>query len=94
MEWDGLKIRDLRLRMGWSASDLARRLHVDPNKINQFEMGIESPEDAVLASLDLIFKQAEASADDVFCESLAEIVFIEDEVTQIDNNAIHSKFDH
>lgn len=94
MEWDGLSIRELRLRMGWSASDLARRLQIEPNKINQFEAGLESPENSVLASLDLIYKQAEASADDVSCESRAEIMFVEDEVTQVDSTAIHSKFDH
>ncbi len=95
MEWDGEKIRDLRLRMGWSASDLARRLQVDPVRVSQLEAGIESAEDKVLASLDLIFKQAEMSADSITFESLAEIVFVEDEVTQVDSDSIHSKFqDH
>lgn len=92
MEWDANKLRDLRLRMGWSPADLARRLHMDSLKIQQIEAGLEEIEYSVVSSLDLIFKQAEASADEKSCESLAEIVFIEDEVTQIDNDSIHNKF--
>lgn len=92
MEWDANSIRDLRLRMGWSPSDLARRLHIDSLKVQQIEAGLESAESNILDSLDLIFKQAEVSAEEKSCESLAEIVFIEDEVTQIDNSAIQNKF--
>ncbi len=92
MDWDANKIRDLRLRMGWSSSDLARRLQIEASQIQKAEAGLENLESSVLDSLDLIFRQAEASADQKSCESLAEIVFIEDDVSQVDNPTIHSKF--
>jgi transcriptional regulator with XRE-family HTH domain len=92
MDWDGSKIRDLRLRMGWSSSDLARRLQMDSQKVQQIEAGLDLIESEVIDSLDLIFKQAEASANERSCDSLAEIVFVEDEVSQIDNRSIQNKF--
>lgn len=93
MAWDGDKIRDLRLRMGWSQSDLARRLHIESERISQLEMELEKPADDIQQNLDLLFRQAEASADFVSCESLAEIVFDESDAPQIDTSSIRSKFD-
>ncbi len=93
MVWDGEKIRDLRLRMGWSQSDLARRLEVESRKITELEIGLlEEPSTEVASRLDLLFKQAEATADGVSCNSLAEIMFIEDEVLQVDTGSIRRKF--
>lgn len=92
MAWDGDKIRDLRLRMGWSQSDLARRLHVDSSVVSQLEMELEHPAQEVSQNLDLLFRQAEASADFVSCGSLAEIVFEESDAPQIDTSSIRSKF--
>lgn len=92
MSWDGEKIKDLRLRMGWSQSDLARRLQIQSEKIGQLEMNLEVPEQNILENLDLLFRQAEASADFVSCESLAEIIFEESDAPQIDTSSIRSKF--
>ncbi|MGZ5278900.1 MAG: helix-turn-helix domain-containing protein [Pseudobdellovibrionaceae bacterium] len=92
MVWDREKIRDLRLRMGWSQSDLARRLQVEANKITEIEMGLQEPQQDQLSGLDLLLKQAEASADGMACDSLAEIVFDEDEVLQVDTSSIRRKF--
>jgi transcriptional regulator with XRE-family HTH domain len=93
MIWDSDKIRDLRLRMGWSQSDLARRLHVDSQKVIELEMGlIEQPSNDVVSGLDLLLKQADASAENVSCDSLAEIMFFEDDVVQVDANSIRRKF--
>ena len=93
MVWDSEKIRDLRLRMGLSQSDLARRLHVDSQKVTELEMGLieETPAD-VVSGLDLLLKQADARADGVSCDSLAEIVFNENDVVQVDANSIRRKF--
>ncbi len=93
MVWDGDRIRDLRLRLGWSQSDLARRLEIESQKIGELEMGLlEETPSHVSSRLDLLFKQAEASADGISCDSLAEIVFDEDEVLQVDTTSIHRKF--
>jgi transcriptional regulator with XRE-family HTH domain len=92
MNWDGEKIRDLRLRMGWSQSDLARRLHIDSKKISEMEMGLQETPDEVNQALELILKQAELTAEEVSCDSLAEIMFDEEDVLQVDNSSIRRKF--
>lgn len=92
MAWDAEKIRGLRLRMGWSQSDLARRLHIDSQKIGQWEMGLEIIEDEMSQALDLLHRLADVSADQVSCESLAEIEFDLSEAPQVDINSIRRKF--
>lgn len=79
--------------MGLSQSDLARRLQVQSQQITELEMGlVEETPDSIVSGLDLLLKQAEACADSMSCDSLAEIVFVEDEVLQVDANSIHRKF--
>lgn len=92
MVWDGDKIRSLRLRMGWSQSDLARRLKIESQKINEMEMDLmEAPED-IWSALDLLLKQADVSASRMSCHSLAEILFDEDQVLQVDTSSLQRKF--
>lgn len=92
MVWDGEKIRDLRLRMGWSQSDLARRLQIDSQKVIQIENGLEQTPTNLAETLELLLRQADSSAEMIFCGSLAEIMFEEDEVPQVDTNSIRRKF--
>lgn len=92
MDWHGNKIRDLRLRMGWSRSDLARRLHIESAKISQLEMELEETSDDLSQALDILLKQADVSADMVFYDALSEIVFEEDKVLQVDTGSIRRKF--
>ncbi|PIS10254.1 MAG: hypothetical protein COT73_10255 [Bdellovibrio sp. CG10_big_fil_rev_8_21_14_0_10_47_8] len=92
MAWDAEKIRSLRLRMGWSQSDLARHLHVQCQQVTDWEMELAEPETETTQALDMIFKEAEVTADFVSCGSLAEIMFDESEAPQIDATSIRSKF--
>lgn len=92
MVWSGEKIRSLRLRMGWSQSDLARRLHVEFQKVSGIEMGLEDATEDLSQVLELLDKQAEVSAEALFCGSLAEIMFGEDEVLQVDTSLVRRKF--
>ncbi len=91
MEWNGEKLRSLRLRMGWTQSDLARRLHVESEKIDQLEMGTDNMSEEISQALDLLDIQAEAMAEDLFCGSLSEILFDEEEVLQVDTSSIRRK---
>ena len=92
MSWDAEKIRVLRLRMGWSQSDLARRLHIDSERIGQWEMGLEEIQEGLTQELDLLHRQADFSADHVCCEPLTEILFGETGVQQLDGNSVRRKF--
>lgn len=75
--WDSERMRGLRLRMGWSQSDLARRLHIECQQIGQWEMGLEEIQDELTQVLELLDLQADFSAAEVCRESLAETLFEE-----------------
>ncbi len=92
ISWDAEKIRGLRLRMGWSQSDLARRLEIDCQMIGQWEMGLEEIQEEMTQVLELLHRQADFSADQICCESLAEILFDELESPQVDSTSIRRKF--
>lgn len=92
MSWDAEKMRVLRLRMGWSQSDLARRLHIDSQRIGQWEMGLEEIQGDVTQELDLLHRQADVSVDQVCCEPLTEILFDELKVQQLDGYSVRRKF--
>lgn len=92
MSWDAEKIRGLRLRLGWSQSDLARRLQIESQQVGQWEMGLEEIRDDQSQALDHIFNQAELHAEQMSNDSLAEILFDQDEVPQVDDISIRRKF--
>lgn len=78
--------------MGWSRADLARRLETDADQIGQLEMDLQKTPENLSQTLELLYKQAEFSADAVYCNSMAEILFEEDDVLQVDNSLIRRKF--
>ncbi|MEZ0390792.1 MAG: hypothetical protein ACAH59_01155 [Pseudobdellovibrionaceae bacterium] len=82
----------MRLRMGWSQSDLARRLRIDSLKIGQLEMGLEETSEDLTQALELLDRQADVTADAVFCGALSEIIFEDEDVLQVDTSSIHRKF--
>jgi transcriptional regulator with XRE-family HTH domain len=92
MTWDAEKIRGLRLRMGWSQTDLARRLQTESKTVIEWEIGLVEPAVEFTQELDLLFKQADSSADQLSCDSLCEIEFEESDATQIDTTSIRRKF--
>lgn len=92
MTWDSDKIRDLRLRLGFSTADMARRLQTDSLEIRSWEIGIKIPAEFQLSQLDLLQKQAEASADEMAFNVLAEQFQDGDELDQIDLTSVKRRF--
>lgn len=92
MVWDAERIRGLRLRMGWSQNDLARRLEIDSLRVGQLEMEMEELSMELEQSLDLLEKQAQMTADDLADQTLAEILLEEDDATQIDHASVKRRF--
>lgn len=43
MSWSGEKIQQLRLGLGWSAADFARRLGVSSDSVINWECGVTAP---------------------------------------------------
>ena len=87
-----MRIRGLRLRMGWSRCDLARRLSVKTEQVNQWEMDLESPSEYSEAILEMLFNLADSTAEEVACDSLSENFFKEGDLLQVDRITIRRKF--
>lgn len=64
MGWSKESIRTLRLRLGWSQCDLARRLHTETTTIDLWEVGSDEPEAQIQEELDLLFRQASICSDE------------------------------
>lgn len=60
--WDANRIRGLRRRLGWSQSDLARRLSCDSSFVQGWEEESSSPSEVQVQTLQMIFQQAEIVA--------------------------------
>lgn len=73
MNWDSDKIKSLRLRLGWSPSDLARRLNCESCIVAGWEKGSEPLEAVFSQELDILLKQADSTADEVTGQALAEV---------------------
>ena len=58
-EWTANRIHSLRLRLGWSRSDLARRLDCNLETVNAWELSQMKPNPEQLPMLEFIEKQAE-----------------------------------
>lgn len=65
IEWNKETLRELRLRLGWCKSDLARRLQCTAEDVESWEEGLRQIDAAILGSLEIILRQAEALSDEV-----------------------------
>lgn len=92
MVWNGEKIRELRRRLGWSPSDLARRLQVESQIVINWEMGQSTPVDEMSQNLELIAHQAEAQAEEMQQTPLAEILLDESRTDQITLDVVKRRF--
>jgi|GEM_PF-5547018 len=60
--------------MGWSQSDLARRLHIESKNIFNWESGNSTPDPKICEELSLLFRQAEVTALDMLSQVQAEVI--------------------
>ncbi|NUN04741.1 MAG: helix-turn-helix transcriptional regulator [Bdellovibrio sp.] len=65
LDWNKETLRDLRLRLGWSRSELARKLHCAPEEIESWEDGTGLIALAMKGELEIILRQAEACSEEV-----------------------------
>lgn len=93
MDWNCDSIRYLRLRLGWTKSDLARRLHCEVESIASWEDGTIKPNYHMTAELDLLEKHAEENSKEIqalpILEQRLEIECIEQiHLQKIENNQL------
>ena len=93
MEWTSERIRELRRRMGWSQSDLARRLHCERGTVANLEKGQSKPESSITQILEMLFNQAELSAYEISQNCQAEAALRERALESIDLRSLESGSD-
>lgn len=85
---DKRDIKNLRRRLGWSQSDLARRLGEDSEMVAALEEGRAPLSSKILNELELIERQAEQCSEEVVAHALADQVLDHQELEQITNNDV------
>lgn len=83
-EWTKENIRTLRLRLGWSQADLARRLSCSFTDVSTWESGENMPDSHVANELILIAKHADACSDEVLSSPIIESLCDRKALGQID----------
>lgn len=71
-KWSKETIKSLRLRLGWSQGDLARRLGCASTDVDSWEKGVMTPSPEFLNGMFLIAKQADVCSHEVQFSPLAE----------------------
>lgn len=92
-EWAKDNIRQLRLRMGWSRSDIARRLQCSTEDVIHFEEGTKDIELCMKSELEILLRRAEAYGDEVRMVPTAENKCDQDALQQIDFSKIKAELD-
>ncbi len=90
MEWDSLKIRSLRRRLGWSQSDLARRLHIESLAVQSWEEGQAQPPRSIAQSLELLLHQADLSSLEISQSTQVELTMSERELESLNLQSLES----
>ncbi len=93
MIWNPERIRTLRRRLGWSQSDLARRLKTESFSVQSWEEGTTAPANQHVQSLELIFNQAELSALEITQTTQAECTLRQRELESIHIQSLDSESD-
>lgn len=91
--WTKDAIKSLRLRLGWSQADLARRLNCSSTEIDQWENDGMIPSPAFLNELFLIAKQADACSHEVHFLPLAESLCDQRDLGQIEFSQIKEEIE-
>ena len=72
LRWTKENIRSLRLRLGWSKSELAYRLHCSSEQVESWETHGSTIDASVSSELELILRHADACSDEVHFTPAAE----------------------
>ena len=87
---DQMNVKNLRRRLGWSQSDLARRLGTDAGFVEALELGQTAADKSIMSQLELLVKQADQATEEVVVHALADQVLDEKELEQCTNNDVTS----
>lgn len=86
--WKQGQIRLLRLRLGWTQSDLARRLECDAKVVESLELGIDNAAVELVHKLEMIAHQADLCGDEIQCLPAAENLCDQEHLGQVSLNKV------
>jgi len=86
--WKNDQIRTLRLRLGWTQGDLARRLQCEAKLIESLEMGKEDAAVDLVHKLELIAHQADLCGSEIRCLPAAESFCDQEHLGQVELNKV------
>lgn len=93
LDWNKDSLHGLRLRLGWSRSDLARRLHCSVEDIEAWEEGRREVEPSFRGDLEIILRQAEVCSDEVKYTPAAENELDKKALEQIDFSRVKAELE-
>lgn len=82
-DWTATRIHSLRLRLGWSRSDLARRMDCNLETVNAWELSQMKPSPDQVPMLEFIEKQAEYISLEVHVCPIAETQLEKSHLSQL-----------
>jgi transcriptional regulator with XRE-family HTH domain len=86
--WKNNQIRTLRLRLGWTQSDLARRLQCEAKLIESLELGNENAAVELMHKLELISHQADLCENEMRSLPAAESFCDQERLGQVELNKV------
>ncbi len=93
LRWTKENIRSLRLRLGWSKSELAYHLHCSPAQVDQWETQNSAMDPDISSTLEILLRQAEACSDEVHFTPAAENQCDKKALEQIDFSLVKAEFE-
>lgn len=88
MDWNAQNIRELRLRLGWSVPEFGRRVGCSLQVVQQWEAGQLTPDRQALNQLSYLSSFVEIHAMRTLNWALADLVFDEQRLAQVDNQIL------
>lgn len=93
IEWNNIDLKSLRLRMGWSHSDLARRLNCTVQAVHDWEHGLQKPVGAIQSEIELLLKHADFLSDELKHQPQIEQSLEDRALEQIEFSRVSGRFE-
>ena len=93
LEWNKDSLRALRLKLGWSKSDLARRLKCSVDEVDAWEDGSGFLEIQVKGELEIMLRQCQECSDEVKFTPASELALDKNALEQIDFSRVKEDFE-
>jgi transcriptional regulator with XRE-family HTH domain len=87
-KWTAAEIRHLRLRLGWSQAELARRLGCRQQTVSEWETDSYVPQNAYSKLLDLLHDHLQVHSDQISRRPVAEVLMKVENASQITGDEI------